>query len=181
VARVVLVTGGSRSGKSAYAQGLAEGMPGRREFVATCPPIDEELRARIGRHRAAREGRGWETLEEAVDLAGVVRGAREYGVLLIDCLTLWVNNLMYEAEREGRGVEEAEVEGRCREALAACAERPGAVIFVTNEVGMGIVPENPASRRFRDLAGRCNQVTGAGADEVTLMVCGIPVRVKGGG
>jgi adenosylcobinamide kinase/adenosylcobinamide-phosphate guanylyltransferase len=178
VARIVLVTGGCRSGKSAYAQKMAEGLPGRRAFVATCPPVDEEMRARIRRHREARGRSGWHTIEEEADLAGVVRGAKGYEVLLIDCLTLWVNNLMYGAEQEGREVEEAEVERRCRDLLAACAGRPGTVIFVTNEVGMGIVPDNPVSRRFRDLAGRCNQVMGAGADEVTLMVCGIPVRVK---
>ncbi len=185
MARIVLVTGGCRSGKSAHAQKMAEGLPGRRAFVATCPPLDDEMRARIRRHREARERSQriddqmeWHTIEEEIDLPGVVRGAQGYEVLLIDCLTLWVNNLMYEAEKEGRQVEEAEVERRCRDLLSACAERPGAVIFVTNEVGMGIVPDNPASRRFRDLAGRCNEVMGAGADEVILLVCGIPMRVK---
>ncbi|OGG49122.1 MAG: bifunctional adenosylcobinamide kinase/adenosylcobinamide-phosphate guanylyltransferase [Candidatus Handelsmanbacteria bacterium RIFCSPLOWO2_12_FULL_64_10] len=178
MARIVLVTGGCRSGKSAHAQKMAEGLPGRRAFVATCPPVDDEMRARIRRHREARERSEWHTIEEEIDLPGVVRGAQGFDVLLIDCLTLWVNNLMYEAERAGRQVEEAEVERRCRDLLSACAERPGTVIFVTNEVGMGIVPDNPASRRFRDLIGRCNQVVGAAADEVTLLVCGIPVKVK---
>lgn len=180
MARIVLVTGGSRSGKSAYAQKMAEDLHGRRAFVATCPPVDEEMRARIRRHQEARRGSDWHTIEETIDLANVVRGARGYDVLLIDCLTLWVNNLIYKAEQEGREVEEAEVERRCHDLLAACAEWPGTVIFVTNEVGMGIVPDNPVSRRYRDLVGRCNQVVGAAADTVALLVCGIPVKVKGG-
>ncbi|MSS73021.1 MAG: bifunctional adenosylcobinamide kinase/adenosylcobinamide-phosphate guanylyltransferase [Candidatus Latescibacteria bacterium] len=178
MARIVLVTGGCRSGKSAHAQKMAEDLPGRRAFVATCPPLDDEMRARIRRHREARQGSRWQTIEEEIDLAGAVRGAGEYDVVLIDCLTLWVNNLMYEAEQEGRQVDEPEVERRCRDLLAACAERPGTVILVTNEVGMGIVPGDPVSRRYRDLVGRCNQVAGAVADAVVLLVCGVPMRVK---
>lgn len=178
MARIVLVTGGCRSGKSACAQRMAEDLPGRRAFVATCPPLDEEMRERIRRHREARKGSPWHTIEEEIDLAGAVRGAQGYDVVLIDCLTLWVNNLMYEAEQAGRQVEEPEVERRCRDLVAACAERPGAVILVTNEVGMGIVPGDPASRRYRDLVGRCNQVVGAAADGVILLVCGIPMKVK---
>jgi adenosylcobinamide kinase/adenosylcobinamide-phosphate guanylyltransferase len=178
VARIVLVTGGCRSGKSVHAQRLAEDLPGPRAFVATCPPVDDEMRARIRRHREDRDASRWHTIEEETDLAGAVRGAQGYGVVLIDCLTLWINNLMYEAEQEGREVEEAEVGRRCRDLLAACAGRPGTVILVTNEVGMGIVPGDPVSRRYRDLVGRCNQAVGVVADEVVLTVCGVPMRVK---
>jgi len=178
MARIVLVTGGSRSGKSAYAQKLAERLPGRRAFVATCPPIDEEMKARIRRHQEARRGSDWQTIEEPIDLMSAVRGAQGYEVLLIDCLTLWVNNLMYEAEKAGQQVEEAEIEKQCRDLLAACAERPGTAIFVTNEVGMGIVPDNPVSRHYRDLVGKCNQLVGAAAGTVIFMVCGIPLNLK---
>ncbi len=179
MAWIVLVTGGSRSGKSAYAQQLAEDHPGRRLFLATCPPIDDEMRERIRRHREARRGRGWETVEETVDLEGVLRKAPEYEVLLVDCLTLWINNLMY-AEQEGQEINEDEVEARCRELLEAASGRSGTVVFVTNELGMGIVPEGPAVRRYRDLVGRCNQVMAGGADRVVLMVAGIPMDLKGG-
>ena len=178
MARTVLVTGGSRSGKSTYAQELAEGLAGRRAFVATCPPIDEELRVRIQRHQEARRGADWQTIEEPIDLVGAVKRGRGYEVLLIDCLTLWVNNLMYEAEQQGRQIEEAEIARCCADLLAACIAHPGTVIFVTNEVGMGIVPDNPLSRRYRDLVGRCNQIVGAAADAVVLLVSGIPLTLR---
>ena len=179
MAKTILITGGSRSGKSEYALALAEGLPGRRVFVATCPAMDdEEMRQRIARHRRRRAETGWDTIEEAVDLPGALQGARGHDVLLVDCLTLWVNNLMHEAEEEGRHIDEDAVTRRCRLVLEACRKIEGAVIFVTNEVGMGIVPENALARRYRDLVGRCNQVFATGADVVTLVVCGIPVSLK---
>ncbi len=197
MAEIVLVTGGSRSGKSRYAQELAESMAGTRTFIATCPVVDEEMAERIRRHQRAR-GSGWITIEETVDLPGALRRAAGSGVVLVDCLTLWVNNLLYEEtllsageDRAGgldvpaghagsSGLSEDEMEERCREVLRACADLSGTVIFVTNEVGMGIVPENALSRRFRDLAGRCNQVVARGADRVVLMVSGIAATIKGG-
>ena len=179
MARIVLVTGGSRSGKSAFAQGMAERLRGPRAYVATCPVLDEEMRRRIQSHQVARLGKGWDTIEEPVDLCRVVRQAVNYRVLLVDCLTLWINNLLYEAEQAGRAIGEPEVERRSRAVLDACAEREGAILFVTNEVGWGIIPENALARRFRDLAGRCNQVMAARADAVVLTVCGIPLFLKG--
>ncbi|HAU38995.1 MAG TPA: bifunctional adenosylcobinamide kinase/adenosylcobinamide-phosphate guanylyltransferase [Phycisphaerales bacterium] len=179
MARVILVTGGCRSGKSAYAQRLAEGLPGRRAYVATCPVIDEEMRHRIQRHREARKAAGWETVEESLALAKALTAVGQYDVVLVDCLTLWVNNLLHEAERKGDDLDEDHVAQRCQEALRACRALPGAVIFVSNEVGMGIVPDNPLARRYRDLVGRCNQVIAAGADVLTLVSCGIPLFLKG--
>jgi adenosylcobinamide kinase/adenosylcobinamide-phosphate guanylyltransferase len=178
MADLMLVTGGCRSGKSSYAQSLAESLPGARLYVATCPVIDDEMRRRIEVHRQNRAGRGWETVEELVDLPCVLRGSPEYQVVLVDCVTLWVNNLMYEAEQRGNEITEADVVSRCGELLAVAAERSGAVIFVTNEVGMGIVPDNAHARRYRDLVGRTNQTLAREAQTVILVSCGIPWNLK---
>jgi len=178
MSRLILVTGGSRGGKSAYAQGLAEALPGARAFVATCPVIDPEMRERIRRHQLARAKGGWVTFEEPLDLAAALHRAKEQPVVLVDCLTLWVNNVMYEAEQQGRDVSEAEIARRCKPVLDAARAHGGTVIFVTNEVGMSLVPENPLGRRFRDLAGRVNQIIAAACDEVFLVVCGQPLKIK---
>ncbi len=180
MSRIVLITGGGRSGKSAYAQNLAESLRGNRVYVATCPVMDDELAERVRKHKEARSRRQWVTIEEPVALADVLHQATSYQVVLVDCLTLWVNNLMYHAEQSGEALTEEDISDRCRDVLTACSESDGTVIFVTNEVGMGIVPDNPLSRRYRDLAGRCNQEIAARADDVTLMVCGLPLHLKQG-
>jgi adenosylcobinamide kinase / adenosylcobinamide-phosphate guanylyltransferase len=177
MAKVVLITGGSRSGKSRYAQELAQESPGEKLFVATCPRVDGEMDERIRRHREDRAGRGWRTVEEEVDLEGVLR-RETVEMVLVDCLTLWINNLMYSSGREEDEIEENEIECRVKRLLSVCAEREGEVVFVTNEVGLGIVPENQLARRYRDLVGRCNQTLAAGADRVVFMVSGLPLALK---
>jgi adenosylcobinamide kinase/adenosylcobinamide-phosphate guanylyltransferase len=179
-ARVILVTGGGRSGKSTFAQKLAESLGGRRVYIATCPVIDDETADRVRKHREARSASAWTTIEEPLHLADALRADGEHEVCLVDCLTLWVNNLLHEAGKESRDVTEEEVGGLCGEILDSCRNRPGTVIFVTNEVGLGIIPDNPLARKYRDLAGRCNQVIAARADTVVFMVSGIPVTIKGG-
>lgn len=180
MARIVLVTGGSRSGKSGYAQRLAEGLAGPRVYVATCPVIDDEMAERVRRHRGDRAERDWQTVEETLDLAGVLRqhDTGNSTIFLVECLTLWINNLMWEAEQAGREVGEDDVAAHCRELLATCRAVAGTVILVTNEVGMGIVPDNALARRYRDLVGRCNQTVAAEADSVTLVSCGLPIQLK---
>jgi adenosylcobinamide kinase/adenosylcobinamide-phosphate guanylyltransferase len=181
MAHIILVTGGSRSGKSAHALEIAQRLDGPRLFVATCPTLDDEMRDRIRKHRKAREQAGWRTMEEPADLPGALARAGDCRVVLVDCLTLWVNNLLYSAEQAGHSLEESDIQKQCEAVLGACARLAATVIFVTNEVGWGIVPENALARRFRDLSGRCNTVMAAGADEVILVVCGLPVHLKKGG
>ena len=180
MSHIILVTGGSRSGKSAHALEIAQRLDGPRVFIATCPALDDEMRARIEKHRKARQQAGWRTIEETDDLASALARTGECRVVLVDCLTLWVNNLLYHAEQAGRAMEESAIQKQCEAVLRACAPLAGTVLFVTNEVGWGIIPENASARRFRDLSGRCNAVMAAGADEVILVVCGLPIYLKRG-
>jgi adenosylcobinamide kinase / adenosylcobinamide-phosphate guanylyltransferase len=179
MAKIMLVTGGCRSGKSAYAQQMAESLPPTRLYVATCPVTDDEMRRRVQEHQAARRGRNWHTVEEQRDLVGVFRRHTEHNVLLVDCVTLWVNNLMYHAERLEKEISEADMVEQCGRMLDVARSLRGTVIFVTNEVGMGVVPDNVPARHYRDLVGRTNQTIAAAADRVTFMSCGIPLLLKG--
>jgi len=180
MAHLILITGGSRSGKSEYALQVGEAVAGPRVFVATCPTVDAEMTARIKNHREKRRGRGWHTIEEPLDLPGALRQAGTVGVLIVDCLTLWVNNLMYHAQQAGQDTTEEDVVKRCEEVVRVCADLDATVIFVTNEVGMGIVPTNALSRFYRDLVGRCNHTMAEAADEVILVCCGLPLHLKKG-
>jgi len=177
MARIILVTGGSRSGKSAYAERLAESLAGPRVYLATCPIIDDEIRRRIEAHRRRRATGGWETIEEPLALAKAIDACRA-PVILVECLTLWVNNLLYAAEQAGGGFDETQMAAACRDVLRASRRHQGTVIFVTNEVGMGIVPADAVSRTYRDLVGRCNQTMAAEADEVAFICCGLPMHLK---
>lgn len=178
MAGITLITGGSRSGKSAFAQRLAEEQPGSRLFLATCTVTDAEMELRILRHVQDRQKGNWATVEEPLDLAGQLRQAHRFDTILIDCLTLWVNNLMFEAEKRNQAVDEDWIRTETELMLDAAREHPGEVIMVTNEVGMGIVPDNASARLYRDLIGRCSQCVGMVADRVYLVSCGIPLQMK---
>lgn len=176
--KIILVTGGSRSGKSRYAQEAAEALPGPRVFIATCPVIDNEMQRRIRKHQDARRGRGWQTIEEPLDIESAVRKAHRFDGVVVDCLTLWINNLMYEAEHAGNKISEEDIAVRCRGLLAACEAHPGTILFVTNEIGMGIIPENPMARLYRDLAGSCNQIMARASHRLVLLISGQPLELK---
>ncbi|MEN8200303.1 MAG: bifunctional adenosylcobinamide kinase/adenosylcobinamide-phosphate guanylyltransferase [Thermodesulfobacteriota bacterium] len=178
MARIILITGGARSGKSDYGLSRAESLPGPRTFLATSPVTDGEMEERIKRHQRERQGGQWRTVEEEVELVTVVESLEPGTVCLVDCLTLWVNNLMYHAENRGVDFSEDDMLREVKRLLGAVAAFSGTLICVTNEVGMGVVPDNAAARRYRDLVGRCNRKIAAAADEVILVSCGLPLFLK---
>lgn len=175
--KLIVVTGGARSGKSSFAQDLAESLEGPRTFLATCPRVDSEMDDRIQKHIADRAKKNWDTIEEEVALAQVLANSAA-SVILIDCLTLWVNNLLYLNESQGLDFSESEMVDHCHQLLKECKKYQGTIICVTNELGSGIVPENKTARLYRDLVGRCNQTLAAQADEVVLVSCGLPLYLK---
>jgi adenosylcobinamide kinase/adenosylcobinamide-phosphate guanylyltransferase len=164
----VLVTGGARSGKSRYALGLAESLGTDRLFVATAEARDAEMAERIQAHRRERGG-GWTTIEEPCEVAALVARAE---VVLIDCLTLWVSNLML---RNGPATDLTREFERLAVAVARAENQ---VVLVTNEVGLGIVPDNALARQFRDHAGHLAQLVARACDRVVLMCAGIPLDIK---
>ncbi len=171
MAKNQLILGGARSGKSQRALAVAEAAgAARMHFIATAEAFDEEMAERIARHRADRGG-DWETIEAPLDLAeAILDCAGEDTVCLVDCLTLWLSNLMH----TGRDIE--------AEAIALCQSlqnTDGHVILVSNEVGLGLVPETPLGRRFRDAQGRLNQDVAAVCDRVEFVVAGLPMTLKG--
>jgi len=171
--RLALILGGAKSGKSAYAQALAESCPTPRLYVATAEARDAEMAARIARHQADR-GAEWHTCEEPLDLVrALTENAGRHGVLLVDCLTLWLSNLLLQAEAGQGSVEEA-----VQVLLDLLPSLTAPVILVANEVGWGIVPDNALARRFRDLAGGLNQRLAARADLVVLVAAGLPLTLK---
>ncbi len=176
--RIILVSGGSRSGKSGYAQKMAESIGEPRLFTATCPRIDTEIDDRIKKHILDRQGKRWKTLEEEIDLGNVIRNNHEYVVILIDCLTLWINNLLFNKKSKAKPLCEEDIVVLSEQILKEARIHNGTIIFVTNEVGSGIVPESSESRLYRDLVGRCNQCIASSADEVILVSCGVPLTLK---
>ena len=169
-AGVTLVLGGARSGKSAFAEALAHDARERCVYVATAERMDDEMAARIEAHRA-RRGTRWRTVEATIDLAEAIRReSTPRACLLVDCLTVWLGNLVH----RGHDVDAA------REALLeSLAAAPGSVVLVANEVGLGIVPDNAMARAFRDHAGRLNQAVAAVAGRVYFVAAGIPMTMKG--
>jgi adenosylcobinamide kinase/adenosylcobinamide-phosphate guanylyltransferase len=175
-----LVTGGARAGKSRWALARAEELaPAGRPlaFLATAEPLDDEMRVRIVNHQAER-GPRWTTHEEALAVPERVRAlATSHGAILLDCLTLWTSNQLF-----AEGVPDDDfLAARVRDLVAALddARRAGGnVVVVTNEVGLGIVPFEPLTRRYRDALGRCNAAVASAADHVTLLVSGLPLHLK---
>lgn len=166
MADVTLILGGARSGKTMRALSLTKPP---RAYVATAEPHDDEMAKRIEAHKSER-GEDWGLIEAPLDLGAAIREHAAPGAtLLIDCLTLWLSNLMA-ADRDPAG--------ETGQLLAALAEAPGAMILVSNEIGLGLVPMEPLSRAFRDAQGRLNQRVAAAADRVEFIAAGLPIRLK---
>ena len=163
---VTFVLGGARSGKSTRALALAEAQP--RVFLATAEPLDDEMAERIALHRAER-GPDWDVIEAPLEIAEVIE-SHSQGTLLIDCLTLWLSNLMHF---------QRDIDAETMKLTQALGSAKADVVLVSNEVGMAIAPENALARRFRDAQGRLNQRVAAVADCVEFVAAGLPLRLKG--
>jgi len=166
---LTLLVGGARSGKSALAVDLGRRHDGAVTYVATCPPDDDDLRARIARHRAERPG--WPTIEEPLDLVGALDAVPAGELAIVDCLTLWVSNLL------ARGDDDAAVDARAGETADAAMRRQAPTIVISNEVGLGVHPSTELGRRYRDVLGRVNQTWARRAGTTLLLVAGRAVRL----
>lgn len=168
MSRTILVTGGARSGKSAVAEAKTLSVATRATYIATAVASDGEMAARISDHQA-RRGNAWTTYAEPLDLVGALASTDGQGPRLVDCLTLWLTNLML-------GGHDCHVAGRAL--IAALPQQSDAVIFVTNEVGAGIVPDNALARDFREAAETLNQWIASASDEVYFTVAGLSLKLK---
>lgn len=169
--KICFITGGARSGKSSFAEKRANKVSGNRAYIATAQALDAEMAAKIEKHKRDRGGI-WDTFEEPLAVAELLKKLNnKYDVVLLDCLTLWLSNVMARSKDD-------DIHSRSDELVGAVAGFDGVCIVVSNEVGLGIVPDNPLARKFRDCAGMLNQKMAQAADEVYFTAAGIPVRIK---
>lgn len=169
----VLVLGGARSGKSAYALQRAQEWEGRLIYLATAEGKDEEMRKRIARHRARRRSRRWETIEEPLEVVWQLKEMDgNIGAVVLDCVTLWVSNALLNNQEE-------ELENQVAELVEEIPLFPFHFLAVSNEVGLGLVPDTPLGREYRDLLGAINQRLAKACKEVMFMTAGLPLKVKG--
>jgi len=172
MAKITFILGGARSGKSSYALKLAREYGGKVAFIATCQPLDAEMKKRIGLHKKSRPTQ-WQTFEEPKDAASLLKkiGAK-FDSIIIDCLTLLICNLMMDNQGE------AAVEKKLKDMLNTLDKIKAQAIIVSNEVGLGLVPANKLGREFRDIAGKANQIVASKANKVLFMVAGLPMIIK---
>ena len=174
--RLTFILGGARSGKSSFAERLALRGGGRVLYVATAEPLDRDMERRIAAHRSQRPPE-WGTLEEPLDLpASIPAALGGYDTCLLDCLTLWVSNMLL--SKEGNPDAEREIVAEARRLVETCEQSEAAWIVVSNEVGLGVVPPSPLGAAYRDALGRVNQVFAAAADRVYFMVAGLALEMK---
>jgi adenosylcobinamide kinase / adenosylcobinamide-phosphate guanylyltransferase len=170
--KITFILGGARSGKSRKAIILAKEIGGKVAFIATCQPLDKETARRISAHKKVRPA-SWKTFECPKDIVNVLKGiGNGFDLIIIDCLTLWVSNLLLERTGENK------IKHEIKRALVIFKKIKAKAIIVSNEVGLGIVPDNELGRSFRDIAGRVNQMVAQEADEVLFMAAGLPWKLK---
>lgn len=189
ISQFTLVTGGARSGKSSFAEGLAAHAKSPVVYIATAQVWDEEMALRVKKHRQQRPST-WQLIEEPLNIREtLIQLQEEDAVILLDCVTLWLTNLLLAGQAEHTEHTapsiytdiEPQILSVVKEVAQLARDIKPAVIFVTNEVGQGIVPENPLSRAYRDLAGRSNQILARQADQVYMVVAGLPMEIKNSG
>jgi len=178
--KLIFITGGARSGKSNFAEKMAVGLGKLVAYLATAQPLDEEMAFRIKKHREKRLNT-WETYEEPTEVRGLVsRLGLEKEVILIDCLTLLTSNLLLRKEDKVEDPKwQEEILLEIKKLAGVCYKVPAQVIIVSNEIGMGLVPDNSLGRVYRDILGRANSMIANKADEVFMIVSGIPLKIKG--
>ena len=164
----ILVTGGARSGKSSFAEKRTKQLGSSLIYIATSEVIDSEMKKRVEEHQA-RRGSEWQTLHAPINLTEALIETDGKGPCLVDCVTFWLNNLIFHDE---------DIDAATKELITVLNERSDPVVLVTNEVGSGIIPENALARRFCDEAGRLNQTISQIADEVYVSISGIPLQIK---
>lgn len=170
MSKIIFIIGGARSGKSRHALKLANGK--KIAFIATCQPLDKEMKKRIALHKKARP-LNWQTFEEFHDIPALLKKiGNKFDVILIDCLTLLITNLLLKKYNSG------EIENEIKKILSVLKTIKAKSIIVSNELGLGIVPRNKLAREFRDIAGRVNQIAASGSDQVFFMIAGIPLKIK---
>lgn len=178
--KLILALGGSRSGKSEFAEKIALGLGERVIYIATAAVRDQEMEERVRLHRGRRPST-WETVEEEKNILNVLEKGRAGDVFLLDCITVWITNLLLDEGTPGKDSEPAEKAAwilDCVARLSNAVEKGLHLVVVSNEVGLGLVPEYPLGRVFRDLAGKVNQVLAAKADQVFFTVAGLPLEIK---
>ncbi len=168
---MTLLVGGARAGKSSLAARLAAGTGSPVTFIATAEALDDDMKARIARHRADRPDE-WTTTEEPRDLAAALAGINQADTVIVDCLTLWVSNLVLD------GLADDAIDGLAGTVAKVAAAHDGATFVVTNEVGMGVHPSSELGRRFRDILGRVNAIWSEAAEEAFLVVAGRAIRLE---
>jgi len=177
MARSIFITGGARSGKSRFAEQITRGFGGSHAYLATAQPLDGEMGERISKHQQ-RRGDSWQTIEEPLQLSqALTDNDGIHSAILVDCLTLWISNLLFHYEVTIESLEER-ILGDVEKLAETLGGMRTPVIIVSNEVGMGIVPEHRLGRLFRDIAGQANQIVAAAAGEAWLVASGIPLRLK---